>query len=741
MSEANEAFRRKLLAIFADEAREHLQQIDAALLALEQGAPGARAALVEPVLKTLHTLKGAARAVDLGELERLCHALEGALVAAGGALGAADFDKLYKAVTLARELTGAPGGRVRNQASALCLQLDQLASGRAARGADPPGVAQPTPVTPPAPEAGVPAAPAPDAAAHTDAPDVSPDGDLAQQAPANAAPEHARSELVRVEAGQLDAIRAEAETLLASELGLKHQIGELRALAAALGAARRAPSGAALAPFELQCERLAQALDAGCGALGATRGRLMGAILETALVPFAAALDELPALVRNLERSRERAVALEIGGDGVLVDRRIVGLIREALIHLVTNAVDHGIEAAPARLAAGKRAAGALRVSATQRDARQLLVRVSDDGAGIDTEALARAAARLAGADAGALGQLDRRARLALALRAGVSTREQVSEVSGRGMGLAIVADKVAAVGGELSIDSAPGLGTTFSLLLPVSVASVRALVVSAAGLRYVVPLDALDAVRALAPGDIGTVGQRETLVVDGRVLPLVRLATLFGGAAAAPGAPAVALIARGGERGFALLADAILAEQDVLPKRLGPLLRRVRYFTGAALLGDGSLVPVLGLDDIGHHGMATAAAPPAASANGGAGSARRVLVAEDSITSRLLLKHILEGAGCEVETAVDGLDALSKLRQGRFDAVVSDVEMPQLDGLGLTAAIRANAATADLPVILVTSLQTPAERERGLHAGADAYLTKGAFDQDQLLAALRRLA
>jgi two-component system chemotaxis sensor kinase CheA len=769
MSEANEAFRRKLLAIFADEAREHLQQIDTALLALEQGAPGTRDALVEPVLKTLHTLKGAARAVDLGELERLCHALEGTLVALGatsGALRAADFDKLLKAVSLARELTGAPGGRVRNQASALCLQLDQLAAELAGSGAeahgDAPVAPPPTagnsppnmhtvvaakagthaelaitePSSDPVSSAWVPAfAGSTGGAANADA-DAT--GDLApQEVPASLAPDHTRTELVRVDAAQLDAIRAEAETLLASELSLKHQIGELRALATAVGEARGAAPGGA--GFELQCERLAQRLDASCGALTATRGRLMGAILETALVPFAAALDELPALVRSLERSRGREVALEIDGDGVLVDRRVIGLVREALIHLVTNAVDHGIEPAPARLAAGKRAAGVLRVSASQRDARQLLVRVSDDGAGIDAEALARAAARLAGTDAAALGQLDGRARLALALRAGVSTREQVTEVSGRGMGLAIVADKVAAAGGELSIDSEPGLGSAFSLLLPVYVASVRALVVSAAGLRYVAPLDALDAVRALAPGDIGTVGQRETLVVDGRVLPLVRLATLFGGAAAVPDAPAVALIARGGEREFALLADAIVAEQDVLPKRLGPLLRRVRYFTGAAQLGDGCLVPVLGLDDIARHGMGPAAAPQETAAAGG--TARRVLVAEDSITSRLLLKHILESAGCEVETAADGLDALSKLRQGRFDAVVSDVEMPHMDGLALTAAIRANAATADLPVILVTSLQTPAERERGLRAGADAYLTKGAFDQDQLLAALRRLA
>jgi two-component system chemotaxis sensor kinase CheA len=548
-------------------------------------------------------------------------------------------------------------------------------------------------------------------------------------------------ELVRVEAAQLDAIRTEAEALLGVELGLQHQLGELRALAAEMAesrreAERRGASAAVTAP-ELTCARLARQIGATAAALAAARKRLMAKVLDTALVPFSAALDELPALVRKLSRSRGREVLLAFEGEGVQMDRRVLGVIREALIHLVANAVDHGIETTGERVAAGKPATGQLRITAVQRDARHVLVRVADDGAGLDPDALARAA----GADPREVERLDAGERLQLALRAGVSTRAEVTTVSGRGMGLAIVAEKVAAVGGTLAIESARGQGAAFEMLLPVSLASIRALVVRAGGARCVVPLAALESVRAVAAGDVRTVENRETLALDGKVLPLLRLAALFGAAAEAGPATGVALVVPGAGRRFALLVDAILAELDVLPRPLGPLLRRVRGVSAATELGDGALVPLLALDDIARIGPVRAAAPDGpGGAQPGAGAGRRVLVVEDSITSRLLLKHILEGAGFAVETAVDGLEALSRLRQRRFDALVSDVEMPHMDGLALTEAVRANPDTAELPVILVTSLQMPAERERGLHAGADAYLTKGAFDQDQLLATLRRL-
>lgn len=734
MTDPNAAFAQRLRAIFAEEAREHLAHIDASLVALEQASGPARAPLVEAVLKSLHTLKGAARAVDLGELERLCHALEGVFAALdqGAALAAEQFDRIHQAAAVARQLIDAPGGRARNQAQALAGQLEALAAQVVVANAPapPPGATAPVPAAPAQPVAAQPA-PAIPAAPAPPAPEVL---------------EPHRGELVRVQGRSLDAIRAHAESLLPVELQLRHQVDALRQLAAGMGALRRDPgaangAGPDSAAFELDCMRLAADLASTGAQLAAARARLMDAALETALVPFSGALEELPALVRKLARARGKEVRLATRGDSVAVDRRVLGVIREALMHLVTNAVDHAIEQPAVRAAAGKPREGHIQVAVAQRDGRRVAIRVSDDGAGIDVDAVVAAALRQGRLDSEQLAGMNERQRLQLALRAGISTRTEVTEVSGRGMGLAIVAGKVAAAGGELLIENAPGAGCAFEFVLPVGVASVRALVVQAGAQRYAVPLAGLDAVRAVAAGDIRTVEGRETVLAGGAVLPLVRLAALFGsvGAQAVPDS-GVALVARAAAgHGFALLADAIVAEQDLLPKGLGSMLPKVRYVSGAAQLGDGALVPLVALEDIGAHGLrADAPAAPEGEAAAGAG---RVLVVEDSITSRLLLKHILEGAGCSVETAVDGLDALSKLRAARFDAVVSDVEMPNMDGLALTESIRANPKTAELPVILVTSLQTPQERERGLRAGADAYFTKGSFDQDRLLATVRRVA
>lgn len=724
------AFRQRLLAIFADEAREHLGRIEADLLALERADPPGRHAALEGLLKTLHTLKGAARAVDLDPLERLCHAQESLCAALAGtprAPAPEELDRLHRALGLARELAAGGGGRARNQAAVLSQALDDAAL-RVRAEAFPRGQAEPSPA--PQSDNG----PAPGGLEVDDAADPPEDAD---------APAMPRNEsglaTIRVRATQIDAVRTEAEALLASELALTHQAAELRQLARELGGAPEA---------QLRCERLAQSITASCAGLAITRKRLMGAVLETALEPFGSALDELPSLVRKLARSRGREVVFETGGSAIQVDRRVLAVLREVLIHLVTNAVDHGIEAPDQRRAAGKGEAGLLRVAASQPDARHVLVRIEDDGAGMDTGALAQAAARAGLAEEAQ--PLEESARLALALRAGVSTRVEVTPVSGRGMGLAVVADKVAALGGTVSIASRPGQGCAFELLLPVSLASLRALVVEADGRRFAAPLDALDAVRAVPAGTVGTVDGRETLAADGRVLPLVRLGSLCGAPQAETAKAAGVALLSGARYGrFALLVDAILSEQDVLPRALGPLLQRVRCFSGATQLGDGSLVPVLALDDVaalaqgdpalagerrGEGGM------EAGGVEGDGGRARRVLVAEDSITSRLLLKHILESGGYRVDEAADGMEALSRLRQAQYDAVVSDVEMPHLDGIGLTTSIRQDPRSADLPVILVTSLQTPAERERGLHAGADAYLTKGSFDQDQLLALLARM-
>jgi two-component system, chemotaxis family, sensor kinase CheA len=726
----DEQFQQRLRGIFNEEAREHLAQIDAGLVALEQAPEPQRAALHERVLKVLHTLKGAARTVDEIELERLCHALEGVLAAAretGVHASAEQFDLLHKAAAAARQVVDAPGLRSRKVAGMLAAQVDAVARELPAQAQ---ASAQPAPADAALPAGAVPVA------------EAAPDRD-ADEAPDEGSDDGA-GERIRVDGRCIDSIRAHAEALLPVELKLRHHVEELRGLAAGIAARRREGPDAAGAEddarLELACTRLATGLEHTGKELHAVRARLFEAALETALVPSAAALNELPALVRNLARGHGKQVRIETRGADVDIDRRVLGVVREALIHLVTNAVDHGIETPAQRAAAGKDPVGRIGIVVSQRDARMVSVRVDDDGAGIDTGAVAQAAARRTGLTDAELAQMSEQQRVNLALRAGVSTRAEVTPVSGRGVGLAIVADKVAASGGQLVVATSPGAGASFELLLPVGVASLRALVVDVAGTRYAVPLAGLETVRSEAQAEIRTVEGRETVLAGTRVLPLVRLAALFG--TARPGQDegrGVVIVASAGGQAFGMLVDAIVAEQDLLPKSFGPLLRRVRYFSGAAQLGDGMLAPVIALDDVGGRGLAgtSTASPTAAPAAG----PRRVLVVEDSVTSRLLLKHILEGAGCGVDTAVDGLDALSRLRGDRYDVVVSDVEMPNMDGLALTAAIRANPATAELPVILVTSLQTPEQREAGLRAGADAYFTKGSFDQDRLLATVRRVA
>jgi two-component system chemotaxis sensor kinase CheA len=715
MADPSKDFQQRLRATFRAEAKDHLQDIVTTIVLLEQGGAETSQELVGRLLKRLHTLKGASRAIGLGQLEALCHAMESVFSALRGlpaGLSAEQFDTLHQAGRLAESLTGEPSGRIRNQAADLVRHLERLAQEtHAAR------------------EAALPAgAPEPGAAS------AAAMAETAAEAPLPDAG------VIRIQAGGLDAIRRQAESLLPVELTLQQHIADLLQLANDLGAAA---DGQAVRRFEQRCRRLAGALGQTRGYFAKTRSRLMEATLEAALVPVSSALEPLPGLVRNLARSQGKEAVLTIQGQGIQIDRRILEIVREALLHLVTNAVDHGIEPVAQRQAAGKPAAGRILVRIAQSAGNRVSIQVCDDGAGIDMAGLERAAGH-ANPDADDARNLNERQKLYLALRSGISTKPRVTSVSGRGVGLAIVAEKAAVTGGDLLIENRAGAGCSFELLLPMRLSTLRGLVIRAGGFSYVLPLAGVESVRALKDGDMGTVKNRETLTLGERIMPAIRLRRVLGldrSREAGAGQESIALIARAGGADVALLVDEIVAEQEVLPKGLGRQLRRIRYITGATQLGDGSLVPILGLEDIAIHGLAAGHAPLAAErAAGTASGPRRILVAEDSITSRLLLKHILESAGYQVQTATDGVDALSRLRREDFDALISDIEMPRLDGIGLTQEVRAYPKTEDLPVVLVTSLQSDAERERGLRAGADAYVIKGSFDQDNLLATVRRL-
>lgn len=340
--------------------------------------------------------------------------------------------------------------------------------------------------------------------------------------------------------------------------------------------------------------------------------------------------------------------------------------------------------------------------------------------------------------------QLDDAHALDLAFRSEVSTSPIITEISGRGLGLAIVRDHVERIGGRIEVENRAPAGVVFRMVLPQSMATLRGLFVEAAGHPFVIP--AAHVHRALrVPGtDVNTVGGRGSLQVDGQAFALARLDRLLGFAPRPESGDQFTVVLVGaGHECLALVVDEVLHDDEVLVKRLPAPLVRVRNIAGATVLPSGRPVPILNVADLAKSSRLDEAPAVArdGSATVGEDLACRVLLAEDSITSRLLLRGILESAGCEVVAVADGIEAFTALRSGAYDVLVSDIEMPRLNGFDLTSRVRADRKLADLPVILVTALSRREDRERGIDVGANAYITKGAFDQRDLVDAVRRLA
>jgi len=464
------------------------------------------------------------------------------------------------------------------------------------------------------------------------------------------------------------------------------------------------------------------------------------------MLPVSSALEMFPKFVRDLSRDRGKEAELLVQGGEIEIDRRILDEMRDPLIHLVRNCVDHGIETRAERARRDKPPQGTIALAIARRNGSRVEIQVSDDGAGIDTGKLREAARKLgllSFEDAGRGGEQD---LLPLVFQSGVSTSPIITDLSGRGLGLAIVREKVERLGGSISVETRPGRGTAFRVVLPLTLATFRGLHVKAGGERFVLPTAYVEQAARLKKEEIKTVENRETIRWNGQAVALARLADaleLPRGKGVEPSGDTVQIVVLGSaDRRIAFQVDEVLEEREVLVKTLGRQLSRVRNIAGATVLGTGKVVPILDVPDLLRSAAKAAAAPAAAAAEGGevAAESKSILVAEDSITARTLLKNILESAGYNVATAVDGIDGFTQLKTERFDLVVSDVDMPRMNGFDLTAKIRADKALAELPVVLVTALESREDRERGIDVGANGYIVKSSFDQSNLLEVIGRL-
>ncbi|MCM0083293.1 hybrid sensor histidine kinase/response regulator [Geomonas sp. Red32] len=472
--------------------------------------------------------------------------------------------------------------------------------------------------------------------------------------------------------------------------------------------------------------------------LAALVDSLLGEVRKAMMFPFSTLLKAFPKMARDLARGSGKEVDLLIKGEEIEIDRRILEDMKDPLTHLLRNAIGHGIELPEERERLGKPRRGTVVFEIASRDGKAEIA-VSDDGSGIDPERVREAVVHLGRFSAGEAANLSGSELLPLIFLSGLSTSPAVDEISGRGLGLAIVREKAEELGGAATVESLPGRGTIFRVVVPVSVATFRGILLRIGDRSFVVPATHVDRVLRLKGREIHRIQEADTIAVDDRPVPLVSLGELLGIPLFLKELPRLqAVVATLAGQTLALLVDEVLGEQEVLLKPLGPQLERVPWVTGAALLGSGNVAPILNLADLSKSATGTRA-PSGTPAASGAGKVGRILVVEDSITSRTLLKNILQAGGYQVTTAYDGVDALSKLDEDGFDLVVSDVDMPRLNGLDLTAAIRRHPRHGPLPVILITALGSREDRERGIDAGANAYLVKSRFDQDDLLAVVRR--
>ncbi len=682
MSELSPEELRHLRSFFLDEAGEHLEGIDQAVSALE--AKPDDAAALSSLLRKLHTLKGSAGSVALDELSQDAHVVEDRVVAIR------DAGRVPSPEEVEALVAGVEGIRRR------IAQVQRMVHG--------------TPS-----DARVPAR---------------------WRAPRDAPRRERRGEgmQIRVEVDQVDELMEAVGELVLDRTRIARRLLELEGcvrdvakVRSALRAAVKAGGAVDEVADELSetlrhLERAATGMNEDAEHLRRTSQVLKEGLEQVRMMEVGRLFQRLAAPVKEMARRARKQVELVFAGEHTAIDKAVVERVADPLLHLLRNAVAHGIEAEEARVAAGKPPAGRIEMVARQRG-DQLIIEVSDDGAGIDPQALRAALVR-----AGRLGA-DEAARLADAdvvaqvFTARVSTRDAADDLAGRGVGLDAVKEAIERLGGVIACASARGGGTRFTVRLPLTTAIERALLFKVGGNVYAVPVAHVVEQGPVAPADIRSTPEGERVTLRGRTLPLVRLGALLG--EPPPPGPSTrrsAVVLDWEGMRFGMTCDKLIGPREIVVKGLGPLVGGLPLYAGATISGAGKVQLILDVAELARH----AGSPASLGARPtGAVGGPRVLLADDSRSLRETAALLLAQGGYRVEAVADGWEAWELLQDRRFDLLLTDGEMPRLDGYELCGKIRRHPALRGMPVVVMTSRAPEPSRERALAAGADAFLPK----------------
>ncbi|MCK4344877.1 MAG: hybrid sensor histidine kinase/response regulator [Bacteroidales bacterium] len=784
MNKKEEEFKKRLLATYKIEADEHLKAISSGLLELEKVKNFKdQVKVVETIFRETHSLKGASRAVNLRDIETVCNSLEsifGSWKQKKIKPPPRFFDKLHDAIDFMTEALSTPEideVKIKDHVPKILEQLNEVEveqNGGEKKTEDVSALEiEPILTQTPGKEQ-----------LEKEKPEI------VEKEPQLKREKQATAETVRISKAKLNSLLMQTEEMLSTKLKLIQHSADIQDIRSILAQLKKGFTKLlqenrnirqskknksdnhhrALIQFSKQLETWEKNYDIvklmenklselikSTGQDQRSVGRMVDNLLDemrnVLMLPFSSLLEIFPKFIRDLARDQGKRVDLVIEGAENEIDRRILEEMKDPLIHLVRNCIDHGIEKPEERVKNKKPPSGKVVISVTQLPGNKVEILISDDGAGIDLSKVKEKAVKEGIISEKEKKELTDQEAEALIYHSGISTSPIITDISGRGLGLAILREKVDALGGTVSMKSELHKGTTFCVNLPLTQATFRGIFVQVSEETFVIPTANVERTLRIKQNEIKMVENKQTISLNGSTISYIHLSDVLElrrkvrNLPDMPGREEKAdtiqvLILGAGDSRIAFGADEILKEQEVLVKYLGNPLSRVRNIGGATVLGSGKVVPILNVSDLLKSAV-TGAVPVERAAEAEReeeAKQKSVVVAEDSITARMLLKDILESAGFLVKTAVDGAEALSFLREGDFDILVSDIDMPRMDGFELTSKIRADKKLGELPVVLVTALKSREDKERGMEVGANAYIEKSTFTPQNLLSVVSKL-
>ncbi|MBJ6727140.1 hybrid sensor histidine kinase/response regulator [Geomesophilobacter sediminis] len=748
----------KFLMRFVEEAREHCSRLSEGLLALESEPEHTET--INALFRAAHTVKGSAKMMKLSGVTELAHHMEDLLDAARDGKTPLDkprIDLLFRSNDALLALLDAVSGG--NTAPVPPQELCALlADAVAPAGAPPAAEATPSAPPPPAPPPAASAPPA-SAVAATDPATADAVHDPAALRPAveggeGATPQPAvkkGAEYLRINANKLDELIQLMGEIVSEHRRFSKDLQRLQEIERSCGryhgqvAEHLGSAGPAGDELKATGEALYATLQE--SVRGLQQGMLMQEHLvvdlqETSLkmrmLPLSTVFDPLRRTFRDLARESGREIDLVVTGGDTELDRKIIDRIGDALVHLVSNAINHGIESAEDRLLAGKPVRGTVTLSACY-DGGCVTITLSDDGSGMSVERIREKALAKRLIDPESAATMPRADLINLIFLPGFSTSAIITDRTGRGVGMDVVKKSIVDESkGTIFVDTREGVGTSFMLRLPLNLAVFPVLQVIAAGKTCALPNTSIVEMLRAPAADLIEVVNKRAIRLREQLIPVEPLAPLVGLSASPEPEEVLIVIVRDGEEKLGLIIDEALGSEEMVIKPLPDHLQNLKLVSGVTIGDRNAIINLLHVPELLKQARNVATSGRRAEAENA--SAATILVVDDSYNTRELEKSILEANGYQVETAFDGEDGFGKTREHRYDLIITDVEMPRLDGFSLTERLRADERYHTVPIVIVTSREKEADKKRGISVGADAYIVKGAFDQSNLIDTVRAL-